>query len=72
MVRGKNINDTRVSFSYSKCDGMVQTTTVVDKKWFDEHNTETMTPEELDYLAYSKEERNLSNATGQTMWWGLD
>lgn len=68
MVRGKE-QDGRVYFSYSKCDGMSQHQLSVDKTWFDEHNTEGMTAEELDSLAYA--DRDNSKVEGKISWWGL-
>ena len=68
MVRGKEENG-RVYFSYSKCDGMSQHYYNVDKDWFDEHNTESITAEELSDLAYK--DRENSKVDGRISWWGL-
>ena len=76
MVRGKTISIIRggeswdrVSFYYSKCDGMFQHYNEVDKDWFDAHNTESMTAEELEGLAWN--DKANSHVDGHTSCWGL-
>ncbi len=68
MVRG-TVNDGRVSFYYSKCDGMSQHYNTVDEDWFNEHNTESITAEELDSLAWHDKEN--SKVEGKISWIGL-
>lgn len=68
MVRGKE-KDGRIHFSYDKCDGAFIHYISVDKKWFNEHNTQNMTAEELDKLAFADKE--LSQASGRISCWGL-
>ena len=68
MVKGQ-VKDDRVHFNYSKCDGMSIHYVSVDEQWFNEHNTENMTPEELDKLAF--EDKENSKAQGKISWWGL-
>ena len=69
MVRGEVKENNRVGFHYSKCDGMSQHYNEVDKAWFDAHNTEDMTEERMEKLAYA--DRENSHVDGKTSWWGL-
>lgn len=69
MVRGKEIENGMVSFSFTVCDGMSHHYNVVDKDWFNEHNTPEITNEELEKLAWNDKEH--SKATGKVSWWGL-
>lgn len=69
MVRGTEKENNMVSFSFTVCDGMSQHYVIVDKDWFDAHNTPEITAEELDKLAWKDKEN--SKADGKVSWWGL-
>ena len=68
MVRGRE-KEGRVYFDFTKCDGMSIHYNSVDKDWFDAHNTESMTAEELDGLAWH--DKDNSKVDGKISWWGL-
>ena len=69
MVRGQIKESGKVFFSFSKCDGMSQHMNYVDKDWFNAHNTESMTAEELEGLAWH--DKDNSKVEGRVSWWGL-
>lgn len=64
-----NVEDGRVYFSFTKCDGMSIHYTNVDEEWFNQHNTDDITAEELSELAFK--DRDNSKAKGKISWWGL-
>lgn len=68
MNRYIDAGDT-IRFSYYKCDGMSQHKFTVDKEWFNTHNTDSITAEELEELA--RADRENSKIEGCISWIGL-
>ena len=62
-------DDGRAYFSYTSCGGMRISYISVDEDWFNAHNSDNITAEELDKLAF--EDRENSKAQGKISWWGL-
>ena len=69
MVNGTLTADGKIYFSYSVCGGMSQHQNYVNKDWFEAHNTEDMTAEKLEKLAW--EDKENSKTDGKISWWGL-
>lgn len=61
--------DDRVTLRWSTCDGMCSHILTVNSDWFNSHNKDCKTYEELQRLAYKDKECSMPE--GKSSWWGL-